>query len=322
MRPLKTPLLMVATTTHWLGAARMPRPLADAGFEVSVLAPRNSLIEKSRFVTRIGLLQDSATPLQWADAFAAMVQATAPRLVVPCDDTAFWLLQMFATSPPDGLRHASQIQALIEDSLGDPAWYKPSVDKTLLPKAAQALGVRVPPFTVTGERETAREFAATHGYADRAEAEFVQRWRGGPGLLSSGRTRCRIQPTPPASADGPRPTESEAPRAGLRSGPQHELPHDDVEGQSTHRIRRRKGRAESTHRTLHDPAVPFLRRYRRHRSQACTRLWHQWLFGSRMHGGRAHGCGLPARAEPQDSPQPSSGQYVRCRPLCRHSTPR
>src|SRR5258707_13167720 len=108
MSTLRTPLLMVATTTRWLGPARMPRPLADAGFEISVLAPRNSLIEKSRFVTRIGYLDDNATPLQWAHAFAAIVHATAPRLVVPCDDTAFWLMQMLATWPPEGLQHAPQ----------------------------------------------------------------------------------------------------------------------------------------------------------------------------------------------------------------------
>lgn len=164
MGTLKTPLLLVATTTHWLGAARMPRTLANAGFDVSALAPRESLIEKSRFVTRIAYLHDSATPLQWAHAFVAMVQETNPRLVVPCDDTAFRLMQMLATSPPDGLRDASRVEALIRDSLGDPAWYRVSVDKLVLPAAAEALGVRVPAFTVTRDKKAARAFGATHGY--------------------------------------------------------------------------------------------------------------------------------------------------------------
>jgi hypothetical protein len=161
---LKTPLLMVATATRWLGPARMPRSLVRAGFDVSVLAPRNSLIEKSRFVTRIGHLHDSATPLQWANSLVEMVEATLPRLVVPCDDTAFWLMQTLARSPPDGLRHASQVQTLIQDSLGNPACYEASVDKLQLPAAAEALGVRVPPYTVTADQEAADEFAATHGY--------------------------------------------------------------------------------------------------------------------------------------------------------------
>ena len=161
---MRTPLLLVATTTTWLGAARMPRPLAEAGFDVSVLAPRRSLYEKSRYVATIGHLDDNATPLQWVHSFAAAVQATTPRLVVPCDDSAFWLMQMLAASPPEGLSHALQLQALIRDSLGDPAWFQASVQKTLLPAAAEALGVRVPAFVVTAEAEAAREFAAVHGY--------------------------------------------------------------------------------------------------------------------------------------------------------------
>jgi hypothetical protein len=207
---LKTPLLMVATTTRWLGAARIPRSLANAGFDISVLAPRNSLIEKSRFVSRIGHLHDSATPLLWARAFSGMVEATSPRLVVPCDDTAFWLLQMLATSPPDELRHASQIRSLILDSLGDPAWYSTSVDKTLLPAAAEALGVRVPSFTVTADSDAAGKFAAAHGYP----VVLKRRW-------SSAGDAVRICPGPAELAtqfsllQRPRPTDLD------RSG--HEL---------------------------------------------------------------------------------------------------
>ncbi len=161
---MKTPLLLVAVATRWLGAARIPRPLAKAGFDVSLLAPKNSLIEKSRFVTRVAHLPDGATPLQWVYAFVAMVEATHPRLVVPGDDAAFWLMQMLAASPPEGLPQALQLRALIRDSLGDPAWFETSVQKTLLPAAAEALGVRVPAFMVTGEPEAAREFAAVHRY--------------------------------------------------------------------------------------------------------------------------------------------------------------
>ena len=161
---MKTPLLLVATATRWLGTARMPRPLSNAGFDVSLLTPKDSLAEKSRFITKIGHLPDNATPRQWVHAFAAMVEATAPRLVMPCDDTSFRLLQMLAISPPEDLRPAAQLAALIRDSLGDPAWYRASVEKTLLPPAAEGLGVRVPRYTVTSEFGRARAFVATNGY--------------------------------------------------------------------------------------------------------------------------------------------------------------
>lgn len=161
-----TPLLLVATATGWLGTARMPRALAMAGFEVALLAPRGALAAKSRFVAKLGHLPDGATPVQWVHAFAAMAKATSPRLVVPCDDVAFRLLQMLAVSPPDRLNPelADELRPLVVDSLGDPAHYRTSVDKTLLPGAAAALGVRVPPHAVVATLGAAEVFASAHGY--------------------------------------------------------------------------------------------------------------------------------------------------------------
>lgn len=144
----------------------MPRALVNAGFDVVLLTPRHSLAEKSRFVAKIGHLPDNATPMQWVQAFAATVKATSPRLVMPCDDLSLRLLQMLALSPPDGMQPtlASQLGTLIRFSLGDASHYRASIDKTLLPAAAHALGIRVPPWTiVTGLRE-AEAFAAVHGY--------------------------------------------------------------------------------------------------------------------------------------------------------------
>ena len=129
-----------------------------------MLTPKNSLAEKSCFIAKIGHLPDNATPIQWVHAFAAMVKATAPRLVIPCDDNSFRLLQMLAVSPPEGLRPAVQLAELIRHSLGDPTWYRVSVEKTLLPPAAEALGVRVPCYTVASDVATTQAFAAVHGY--------------------------------------------------------------------------------------------------------------------------------------------------------------
>ena len=50
------PVLLVATTTTWFGTARIPKVLAAAGFDVSLLTPRHSLSEASRFIARIGYL--------------------------------------------------------------------------------------------------------------------------------------------------------------------------------------------------------------------------------------------------------------------------
>ncbi len=163
---MKTSLLLVSTNTHWYGPARIPRSLDDAGFEVSLLAPAGSLAEKSRFIARVGHLPNGATVEQWIFAFAAMVKACAPKLVVPGDDTAVRLLQMLVLAPPLDLQPALQrdLAALIAQSLGDPAGYRASIDKTLLPAAADAMGVRVATHARVANVAAAREFAAKHGY--------------------------------------------------------------------------------------------------------------------------------------------------------------
>ena len=159
-------VLLVATATKWLGAARIPRDLDKAGWSVALLGPKGSLAEHSRFVRRIGHLPDAATPLQWGYAFAAAVRATTPRLVLPCDDTAFRLMQLMVTVPPDGMppELGFQLAALVTASLGDPAYYRISVDKKLICPAAEAAGVRVPPYRVVAFPSEAESFVATHGW--------------------------------------------------------------------------------------------------------------------------------------------------------------
>ncbi len=144
----------------------MPRALAHAGFDVALLAPEGSLASRSRYVAKIRELGVATTAAQWQHAFAEMVKATSPRIVMPCDDTAFRLLQALASSPPDSMPStlALQLAALIRESLGDPAYFRTSVSKTMLPSAAEALGVRVPAYRVVTRADEAAAFAALHGY--------------------------------------------------------------------------------------------------------------------------------------------------------------
>lgn len=159
-------VLLVATATRWLGTARMPRDLVKAGWDVALLAPQGSLAEHSHYVRKCGHLPDGATPLQWVYSFAAMVKATAPRLVMPCDDTAFRLMQQLAAAPPDGMQPVlhMQLARLIADSLGDPAHYRTSVDKTLVCRAAEEAGVRVPAYGIVADPADAESFAAAFGW--------------------------------------------------------------------------------------------------------------------------------------------------------------
>ena len=160
------PVLLAATATKWASPARLPYELGRAGFDVALIAPKEALVAQSRFVASFTPLPDSATPRQWARLLAATVDARRPRLIVPCDDAALHLMMLFAESPPEeidtGMRE--DLRALIVASLGDPEHYRASVDKTLLPSAAAALGVRVPPHAVIANLDAAHAFASANGY--------------------------------------------------------------------------------------------------------------------------------------------------------------
>ena len=91
-RRMSASLLLVAAEADWVGAARFPKAARDAGWEVALLAPRDSLIEKGRGIARVGHLPDQANPAQWLYALAATVTAVEPKVVVPCDDMSFRLL--------------------------------------------------------------------------------------------------------------------------------------------------------------------------------------------------------------------------------------
>jgi D-alanine-D-alanine ligase-like ATP-grasp enzyme len=159
-------VLLVSTATRWYGTARIPRALAKAGFEVTLLTPRNALAEASRFVTRVAYLADRTTPLDWIHAVAATVRAVSPAQIMPCDDMSFRLLAMLAVSPPPQMQPALQAELaeLVRASLGDPFFYRASVDNTLLPAAAARADVAVPASGVVDSKEAALDFAAAHGY--------------------------------------------------------------------------------------------------------------------------------------------------------------
>jgi len=163
---MAVPVLLVSTATRWYGTARTPRALSKAGFDVTLLTPRKSLAETSRFVNRVAYLPDHATPLEWIHAVAATVRAVSPRQMMPCDDVSFRLLAMLALSPPPQMqpRLQQELAGLVRASLGEPAHYRTSVDKTLIYAAAERAGVRVPEHVVIATVEDSLGFADRHGY--------------------------------------------------------------------------------------------------------------------------------------------------------------
>jgi len=163
---MTTPILLVAIGRKWFATARIPRPLANAGFDVSLLTPADSLAEHSAYVGRLELLPDEFTPEEWVVAFAKMVREQRPRIVVPCDDQAWLLLQLVAEHAPPGMHvdEYRELTTLLRRSLGEAAHFRTSTSKTLLPAAAQSLGVRMPAWAIVSNAREVESFAAGHGF--------------------------------------------------------------------------------------------------------------------------------------------------------------
>ena len=159
-------VLLVATATKWLGTARMPRILARAGFRVGLLAPDGALALRSRFLDEVGVVSNTAIPIEWLSMLIRMIDKVAPQMLVPCDEMAVRLLFLLVLDPPPGLKPElrATLGTLVQHSLGDRAFYATSIDKTLLPAAASALGVRVPPHAVVARAAEAIAFAEQCGY--------------------------------------------------------------------------------------------------------------------------------------------------------------
>ena len=144
----------------------MPRVLARAGFDVALLAPRDSLATKSRYVSRAEFLSETATPMEWLLRLIQVIEKISPELLVPCDEMAVRLLFTLALEPPQGFNPAlrARLVTLITNSLGDSRFYEVSIDKTMLPAAAETLGIPVPPYALAIRIDDAITHAAALGY--------------------------------------------------------------------------------------------------------------------------------------------------------------
>jgi hypothetical protein len=163
---LTIPVLLVASVPDWIGTARFPKALRDAGFSVTLLAPPNALAAKSRHVDRVAFFPPQLTIYEWVHSLAATVRAANPRLIVPCDDLTTRLLHSIVLAAPPDLKANIQVElaALIRESLGDPAFYEASVDKSRLAPLAASLGVRVIPWAEARSLSDVMSFTANRGY--------------------------------------------------------------------------------------------------------------------------------------------------------------
>ncbi|HET7031501.1 MAG TPA: ATP-grasp domain-containing protein, partial [Casimicrobiaceae bacterium] len=139
-----------------------------------LLAPKDSLAAKSRYVSRTGVLATTATPMEWLLELIRLIDEHEPEALVPCDEMAVRLLIMVALEPPPGFKQTltTRLVELVEESLGDPRFYLASIDKTMLPAVAESMGVRVPDYAIATSVDDARRHATTLGYPAVVKRRF------------------------------------------------------------------------------------------------------------------------------------------------------
>ena len=159
-------VLIVAAEMNWISTSRMPGALHHAGFDVTVLAPRDALVTKSRYARRVGHFPNDCTYALWVSTFAAAVRVQAPAMIVPGDDRSAGLLHKVITDPPPGLIPAlhARLVELIQRSLGNPRYYQVASNKFMLAETATAAGVDVPEQRVVSGAPAAIEAARQLGY--------------------------------------------------------------------------------------------------------------------------------------------------------------
>lgn len=162
----KPALLIVTMGEDYIAPARMPRELNAAGFSVALLAPKNALATHTRFVDKMGYFPENSTVFEWIKSLAQAVRAVRPDLLLPGDDTTLLLMMQLVLEPPAVLHSEAQAElaALIVRSLGDPAHYLTSIDKTRLFAWARNHGVRVPPGDAVDDEASAIDIAEAVGY--------------------------------------------------------------------------------------------------------------------------------------------------------------
>jgi glutathione synthase/RimK-type ligase-like ATP-grasp enzyme len=114
--------------------------LANAGFSVQAVCPSEHPMDKTRAL-------DHAYPysgLSPLASIAAAIGASAPDLLVPCDDLATRQLHLLHQQQASRNGNSSAICTLIERSLGSPQSFPVVYERTAFMEMAHAAGVRVP----------------------------------------------------------------------------------------------------------------------------------------------------------------------------------
>ena len=127
------PRLLMAASTWWPSSARLAIALIRNGCAVSAMCPRGHPLQYISGVQHIYRIRG----VRSRSSLLAAIRDAKPDLIIPCDDRIVTQLhELFSLH--------SELQPLIEASLGDPAGFAITDSRSKLLKVAADLGIRVP----------------------------------------------------------------------------------------------------------------------------------------------------------------------------------
>jgi hypothetical protein len=166
--------VLLTATTRWGRSARIAIELSNAGCCVSALCltGRHPLL-KTRAVHEV-FPYSALRPL---DSLAAAIEATAPQIIIPCDDRAVQHLHQLHTLARKSGAAGDSMATLIESSLGRPQSYPIVSARYSLLEIAREEGLSVPEMQSIHTVDDLRRWGAEHPFPWVLKADRT--WGGG-----------------------------------------------------------------------------------------------------------------------------------------------
>ncbi|HVT12267.1 MAG TPA: hypothetical protein VHE55_08365 [Fimbriimonadaceae bacterium] len=155
--------ILVLALENYLSAARLPKALADGGFEVAAICYPDALISLTRYVDRKEVLPRDADAAEVARRMIAIIDSWEPRLVIPADNRALRFLHHIVEVERSGVLPPALIR-LVKESLPDPAAFAVATDKRVAAALMHRLGFDVPEWRPIASIREAEAFAEEIGF--------------------------------------------------------------------------------------------------------------------------------------------------------------
>jgi biotin carboxylase len=159
---------LILALSNWIGAARFPRALQRAGFEVAVLCPASTRISHTKFVNRRMEFGPSAHVREIIAALWQTIAEWGATSVIASDDRSIRFVEDVATAVHEGkLDHQPgkpAVAAALSRSMALPEHWETIRRKSLCHSVAEALGIPAPPQVIVNAEDDALAFAKQHGF--------------------------------------------------------------------------------------------------------------------------------------------------------------